>query len=191
MDPFDQIIHANEQMLDPMRGRLTQELKSLDALAARLLMLPAILRKVQHHALKAASTLIENDAREQIGHYQGQHGEYPEWAPLAQSTEEEKARLGYPADAPLLRKGDLQKSFSHSVEGLEAVVGSTDPVMVYHEFGTSKMPPRPVLGPALFKNRGAIQKLIGFATVSAIIEGERADLTEHFGEQAHHFGGDL
>ena len=35
------------------------------------------------------------------------------------------------------------------VEELEAEIGSDSQIMVYQEFGTSKMPPRPVMGPAL------------------------------------------
>jgi phage gpG-like protein len=186
---FDHIAHT--LLVDPMRGKITQEIESLEEFAKRLLMMPAVIRRVQHQGLQAACQIIEQDASDQIGHYQEQHGEFPAWAPLADSTEEEKARLGYPPDAPLLREGDLKNSFSHEVRGLEAVVGSTDPVMVYHEFGTSRMPPRPALGPALYKNREAIQKLLGFATVTAIIDGERADLTNHFGAEAHHFGGDI
>jgi hypothetical protein len=38
--------------------------------------------------------------------------------------------------------------------------------MVFHEFGTSKMPPRPVLGPAAFRNKLAIQRLVGEAALA-------------------------
>lgn len=125
-------------------------------------------------ALKAGADLLAHDAREQIGHYQPQVGAYPEWAPLAESTEDEKAAIGAPADAPLYRFGQLQGSFrSESVSDEEAIAGSIDPVMEYHEFGTSKMPPRPALGPALFKNIGKIQQLVGNGAVGAIVAGQR------------------
>lgn len=191
MISLDELTHLNQHMLESAHAGHAQELQSLEALAVRLLLMPLAIRKLQHQALDMACQIIEKDAAEQIGHYQDGHGDYPAWAPLADSTEEEKARLGYPSDAPLERTGELKDSFSHEVQGIEAVVGSTDPTMLYHEFGTDKMPPRPALGPALFKNREAISKLIGFATVTAIIEGERADLTHYFGKQAHHFGGDI
>lgn len=187
---FHQLTHLNDSMLDPMRGRVTQEIQSLEAFALHLLLIQKAVRKTQQQALGIACQIIENDAAAQIGHYQDSHGDYPAWAQLADSTEEEKSRLGYPSDAPLERTGELKESFSHKVQGLEAIVGSTDPKMVYHEFGTDRMPPRPALGPALFKNREQISKLLGFATVTAIIEGERADLTSHFGANALHFGGD-
>lgn len=125
----------------------------------------------QHKALGTALEILEKDMKTQIGEYQAQHGPYPEWAQLAESTEDDKARQGYPSDAPLLREGDLQDSFRHEREGDEGIVGSTDPVMAYHEFGTSRMPPRPVVGPALFKNKEKVERLVGDATFEVVSGG--------------------
>jgi len=150
----------------------TREFNGVLAFAQHLLVLKVAVREAEHKALEQALVILEDDAVGQIGHYQGAAGPYPAWAPLAESTEVEKARLGYQADAPLLREGDLQKSFSHQVNGDEGVVGSTSDVMPYHEFGTSKMPPRPVLGPALFHNRNKIDELLGRALVEAIVGGK-------------------
>jgi HK97 gp10 family phage protein len=151
-----------------------KEFGSLAALAAELSVIA--MREIdvaQKHALKQAANIIKKDARAQIGHYQDGVGDYPAWAPLADSTEDEKARVGAPADAPLERFGDLKKSFKSEFENEHTIiVGSIDPVMEYHEFGTSKMPPRPVLGPALFKNIDAIQELVGH-TATAVISGQR------------------
>jgi hypothetical protein len=188
---LDELTHLDERMLESAHAQHAVELQSLEALALKFLLMPIAIRRLQHQGLDMACQIIEKDAAAQIGHYQDAHGEYPAWAPLAESTEEEKARLGFPADAPLERTGALKDSFSHEVHGLEAVVGSTDEKMVYHEFGTDRMPPRPALGPALFKNRESLSKLLGFATVTAIIEGERADLTHYFGSHSQHFGGDI
>ncbi len=142
-----------------------------------------------HHAmrrgLEKALVVIEKDAKAQIGHYQVEAGEFPAWAPLADSTEAEKARMGAPADAPLLRTGELLASFSHQLESdTEGVFGSTDPVLQYQEFGTATIPPRPVLGPAVFKNREKIEKLLGRAIVEGILGGEVM-------EDAGYFGGDV
>jgi HK97 gp10 family phage protein len=65
----------------------------------------------------------------------------------------------------------MRESISHQVSGLEAALGSTDPKMVYHEFGTSKMPPRPVFGPAAFRNKEKIKTIIGEAVVTGLIGG--------------------
>jgi HK97 gp10 family phage protein len=145
--------------------------------------------EVHHHTRKGldkALELIQADAEKQIGSYQDEAGPYPAWAPLAESTEADKASHGYPTDAPLLREGDLAKSFQHERHEDEGIVGSTDPVMEYHEFGTIKMPPRPVLGPALFKNKERIQEIMGRAIVEAIVGGEI--LT---GLHSDHFGDDI
>ena len=148
-----------------------REFSSLSAFTEHLASLEVEVRPAQHKALGTALVILEKDMREQIGHYQGQAGPHPAWAPLAESTEEEKARLGYPTDAPLLRSGDLHDSFTHEQQGDEGIVGSTDPKMVYHEAGTSRMPPRPVVAPALFKNRKKIESLLGDATFEVIKGG--------------------
>jgi phage gpG-like protein len=119
--------------------------------------------------LEVAAKHVEKTAKDEIGHYQEAVGSFPAWAPLADSTEKEKARLGYPLDAPLLRTGELRDEITHEVEGLEAVVGSHDPVMVYQELGTPTIPPRPVLGPAALHEKQAIERILGAAAVSGIL----------------------
>jgi len=173
-EPLETLTQGNEIGLRVLSQHVTQEFHSVQAFALHLLAAEAIWRTQRKHALNAAADLIKKDARAQIGEYQEAIGNYPAWAELAESTEDEKARLGAPADAPLLRYGDLQKSFRSELEGDETViVGSTDPVMEYHEFGTSKMPPRPVLGPALLKNDERIRQILGVAMLDAIVSGQR------------------
>jgi hypothetical protein len=62
--------------------------------------------------------------------------------------------------------------------------GSTDPTLAYHEFGTSKMPPRPVLGLAVVNSREKIEKLFGRAIVEGILGGEVMP-------DGGYFGGDI
>jgi HK97 gp10 family phage protein len=136
--------------------------------------LATLSREVHKHnerALDKALQVIQDDAEAQIGHYQDAIGHFPGWPALADSTEAEKERLGYPLDSPLLRTGELQESFSHRAEGNTGLVGSTDGTMVYHEFGTSKMPPRPVMGPAVIKSEEKVKQILGDALVEAIVEG--------------------
>ncbi len=189
---IDQMVRAADRALDPSRHRVAREVKDLASFAAHLVALQYVIKLENRKALLAAGQIIAADAAEQIGHYQPRVGDYPEWTPLADSTEAEKERLGAPADAPLYRFGNLQKSFTATLESDEEVVaGSTDPVMIFHEWGTVRMPPRPAVGPALYKNREKIEKLLGAALVTAIIGGERADVTDYFGERAYHFGDDI
>lgn len=123
--------------------------------------------------LEAVALKIETTAKAEIGQYQGSVGPFPGWERLADSTEQQKIAKGYPSDAPLLASGEMRDSFTHEVSGMEAIIGSTDPKMVFHEFGTAKMPPRPVLGPAVVHNGDFIKKIIGKAVVNGLVGGAR------------------
>ncbi|QBJ80512.1 hypothetical protein [Aquitalea sp. USM4] len=149
------------------------EFKSLGELALHLASLQAQQVIELQHGLEVCAKKIEKTAKEEIGHYQSAVGPFPEWAELAESTEFDKASHGYPVDAPLLRTGEMRDSIGHEVHGLEAIIGAKDPKMVYHEFGTSKIPPRPVMGPALFRNKDFILRTIGKAAVTGLVGGQR------------------
>lgn len=162
-----------------------REFGSVLEFAEHLIKLEAGLKVIEHKALGAALTILEKDMRGQIGEYQDAVGPYPAWAALADSTEAEKEAMGYPLNAPLERKGDLLRSFTHDQHGDEGIVGSTDPVMEYHEFGTDRMPPRPVVGPALERSREPIEHLLGHALVEAIVGGT---LLAGASDAAHYLG---
>lgn len=121
--------------------------------------------------LHAAATVIETDAKKRIGEYQNGAGPFEAWAPLADSTEEEKERLGYALNAPLERTGELRDSIKHEVSVLEAVVGSQLERAAWQEFGTDKIPPRPFIGPAAFENKEKIEGILGAATVRGLSLG--------------------
>lgn len=119
--------------------------------------------------LKACADLIEKSAKDEIGHLQPAVGPYESWEPLADSTLADKERKGYIFNSdgnPLLRTGELQASIGSEVNGLEATIGSTSQIMVYQEYGTIKMPPRAVIGPAGFKNRDKIIEILTLALAS-------------------------
>ncbi len=101
----------------------------------------------------------------------------PGWADLAEATVAEKVALGYPAPAPLLREGDLRDSIEHEVEtrGTEIVglVYSDDEVAEYQEYGTSRIPPRPFIVPALVQTEPEIEKALGELAVRALTPGSR------------------
>lgn len=124
-------------------------------------------------ALERVAVAVENTAKSEFGTYQNEVGPFPEWAELAESTQEERARLGYEPNDPLLRTGELRDSVSHDVHELVATIGSTSEIAEFHEFGTDKIPPRPVFGPALVRNHDRILNELGGAVVSAVI-GEDA-----------------
>lgn len=151
---------------------MTKEFSSFAGFATHLMAMEAAVKTAEHHSLKKVAQLVEDTAKAEIGHYQAAVGPFPAWAPLAESTEEQKAAKGYPAGAPLLGTGEMRDNITHQVEGEVAVIGSPDERMVYHEFGTSKMPPRPVLGPAVFSNKAKIEKIIGKAVVAGLLGGQ-------------------
>ena len=145
--------------------------KDLGSLALHMAGQEAALLASLHAGLEKCAKKIEKTAKAEIGHYQKGVGPFAAWADLADSTEEHKAKMGYPADAPLLASGAMQSSITHNTSVLEAVIGSTDPKMAYHEFGTPKMPARPVMGPALLTNKEFIRRTLGHATVTGLIGG--------------------
>lgn len=153
------------------------EFKSLGDLALHLAALPARQVLELQHGLEVCARKIEQTAKDEIGVYQQSTGPFPAWAELADSTEQDKARHGYPVEAPLLRTGGMRDAITHEVDGLEAVIGARDTdagkLLVYHEFGTDRMPPRPVLGPAAFNSREFILKVIGRAAVMGLVGGTR------------------
>jgi HK97 gp10 family phage protein len=173
MTPLGSTVDIAENLMQGPRSVVARQIEGLNNFAGVLMAMPAAIRASNRRALNAAAKIIKTDARAQIGEYQEAVGNYPAWEQLADSTEDEKARLGAPADAPLERFGDLKKSFrSTLVSSEEVIIGSTDPVMTYHELGTSKMPPRPVLGPALLKHIEEIRKLVGYSTLEAFVVGQ-------------------
>ena len=100
--------------------------------------------------------------------------ENPEWPALAQSTVDEKTRLGYvgrisPTD-PLYRKGDMRESIEGVAEGFTAVVGSPDKVALWQEMGTLRptgsIPPRPFLGLAMSRVYPLADRLFGIIGVN-------------------------
>jgi HK97 gp10 family phage protein len=152
---------------------------SFGAFAEHLVIVAASEKIALHEGLKKAAELIEATARAEIGVYQGEVGTFqddigvfPAWAPLAESTERQKERMGYALDAPLLASGDMRESFSHQVVGLKAVIGSDDPIAVYHETGTENMPPRPVFGPAAVRNEDKVLRILTEAAAAGLIGGD-------------------
>lgn len=149
----------------------TREFQDVASFCLHLATIQAAVVKAEHSALERIARIVEKDAKGRIGEYQEAAGPFPQWAPLADSTEYEKARLGYPSDAPLLRKGDLRDSIRHEVDGKEAIVGSKSDIAEYQEFGTKTIPPRPFIGPAAFANKDKIESILGHAVVAGLTGG--------------------
>lgn len=148
---------------------MTKHLNGFGELVVELIKLEAAEYLALETGLEAILRRIQRTARSEIGTYQSEAGPFPGWAPLAEATKEERVRLGYTEDDPLKRTGALEESIEKERKGLEGVVGSTADEMLFLEFGTSKMPPRPVLGPAAFRNKPWLIKLAAAAVVSGFV----------------------
>jgi hypothetical protein len=128
--------------------------------------LPAIAHDVEAAGpmiLEKAAQMVEKRAKGMIGH---EHDGL--WPPLSESTLKDKAAHGYKTPAPLLRSGEFRDSFEHVVQGHEAEVGTNDPRGPWFEFGTSKMPPRPVLVPAAIAVEGRIHRMATAVTIGVL-----------------------
>ena len=139
---------------------------SLGAFAAHLRRVAQSIPAAEQHGLEQAAVIVETEAKAEIGQ------EMPEWPALAVATVSEKERLGYTghvsATDPLLREGTLRDSISHTVDGRTAVVGSDDPVAIYQETGTNRIPPRPFLGSAAFRKGKEAAKAAGQAVANVV-----------------------
>lgn len=116
-------------------------------------------------ALSVSGKIVEEEAKSLIGHY----NDFPEWPELAESTQEERTRLGWSANDPLLRSGELRDSIHHETisDNIETI-GSTSEIMIWQEFGTKSIPPRPVLGPASILAGEKVSEVVGHAVHEAI-----------------------
>lgn len=143
---------------------MAREFTSLAGFAEFLAERSVVAAEEARLALGRGAKLIADRAKSKIGH------EQPDWPPLAESTLEEKARLGYGVPDPLLREGDLRDSIEFQADGDQAAVGSDDPVAEYQELGTSTIPPRSFLASSAAEQSDRIAALIGTAYYRALAE---------------------
>ena len=146
---------------------------SLGEFAVALIEVEIEVREALEKGLERVARKIEATAKAEIGTYQDEAGGFPAWPELAEATKDDRVKQGFTENDPLLRTGDLQESIAHEVEYPEAMIGSTDERMPWFEFGTSRMPARPVMGPAAFRNKDAIQKLVGAAVMAGLVGADQ------------------
>ena len=72
---------------------------------------------------------------------------YSDWPPLQPATIADRVKQGYYPNKPLLRTGELRESIEITIasDGLSGEVGSNNDKAVWHELGTSRVPPRSFL----------------------------------------------
>jgi len=80
-------------------------------------------------------------------------------------------------DEPWLRSGALRDSVGAQADGLQAVIGSSDPAAVPQELGTAHMPARPFLAPVAAGMGEDVARAVG-ARVAAALRGDDTDANE-------------
>jgi hypothetical protein len=152
----------------------------------------------QKRALQEAARVVQQEASDSIGHYQGGAGPFKDWAPLSEYTLNGwdtptgdhypgKIEMGFaPPDNPLLRTGELKYHIDFTVSGYEAAIGVPDEqvgdgtqenpyrnigdVATDLELGTRYMEPRSFLGRALYVKTDEVLRIF-VDTIHVSFEG--------------------
>jgi hypothetical protein len=131
------------------------------------------------HGLEESAKLVQDTAKSEFGIYQDEVGNFPAWAELTDATKLDRVRQGYTENEPLLRSGELRDSITYQIQDfiklLTALIGSPSDIMVYQELGTVHIPPRPVLGPAGFRNKEKIIAIIAAAALAGLLGADRVE----------------
>jgi hypothetical protein len=90
------------------------------------------------------------------------------WAELADSTKDDRVKQGFAENEPGLRTGVMRESIDHVVGDRETVVGSNSENLERFELGTSRQPPRSVLGIAAVHKGPEIAHILGLSVVKSL-----------------------
>ena len=147
-----------------------QKFDDLGKFIAHLAIVEHQVQREAEEGLKQSVRVISDAARAELGYYQPAVGPFAAWAPLAERTLEQHARFGV-GNTPEMLTGELYSSIEDEAHGIEAVSGSKMVIAGYQEIGTPNMPPRPIFGPAAWKSRKAIEKIMGEAAMKGMMYG--------------------
>ncbi len=137
---------------------------SLLGFVAELALLSRAVDKSGTVILEKAARVVRDESRSWIG------DEHSEWPALAPATIADETAKGFPAPKPLLRTGELRDSIEYTVGETEAAVGSNSDKAVWHELGTSRVPPRSSLRAAAMAVEPRIHRMAA-ATAVAVLSG--------------------
>ena len=133
---------------------------SLTSAAALFGGMAVTLDRNKHDVLDHGARILQTEAKRVLGTYD--YG----WPALKPSTIAGKTT----GDSPLLETGDLRDSIERDVQTDKAYVGSNDKKALFHEFGTSRIPPRPFLGGAVNAKQTEIGEMFGKSFHTALIK---------------------
>ena len=118
--------------------------------------------------VKAGAEIIRDEIKREMGVYQDEAGPFEAWQELARRTKRERVALGFTENDPLRRSGELAASVGERSEGNRASIGSDDPVAVWQERGTERIPPRAAIGGSAFRKEHEVVDLIAARVVWAM-----------------------
>jgi phage gpG-like protein len=124
------------------------------------------MKEVSHAIVARACEMVCAEAKRVIG------VGYPEWPALAPETLAKKMM-----NTPLLETGEMRASIEWNAEGNEGFVGSNNDKAVWHELGTTKIPPRPFLMGAAMRMEAEIHAMAAKA-VMAVMAGKGLNTSE-------------
>jgi phage gpG-like protein len=143
--------------------------------AARMAAAAIDIEFAKRAALEEACVMVQERAKNLIGVPR------PEWPPLAPETLSGKAGI----NTPLLESGKLRASISHTViDSSHGEVGSDLDRAVWHEQGTSRVPPRPFLSLAAHQEGPAVAKMVAKTMGLSIAAGLAGSRVHDFFEIA-------
>jgi HK97 gp10 family phage protein len=141
---------------------------SFDMLIEKFLSVPEGVHLATKTALTKSAVEVHKTATKKFGHYQGAIGPYNAWAVLNPEYVQQKLKAGSKGDDPLIGHSlysnkvyptPLRQALTMDVQLTYAKVGTNDPIGEWQEFGTSRIPTRPFLRPALFQNEAKIKEI--------------------------------
>jgi HK97 gp10 family phage protein len=133
---------------------------TLAGFAGHLVKMAAEMPMAEKQALEASCQIIETESKRVLGTHD--YG----WPELKPETIARKAK----GDTPLLETGEMRDSIHHTVMGSAGYVGSDNDKALWHEFGTSKVPPRPFLSGAAMHKEKEVHEVIGNKIVAALLK---------------------
>ena len=149
---------------------------SLLGIAAKLASVAVESELAIQAVVEDAAGLVQETAKNAMGTYE--FG----WTPLKEETVARKAT----GDSPLLETGELRDSIEKTIGHHVAWVGSDSDKAVWHEFGTSTIPPRSFIASAGMVCEPQIHEL-AVETIGAVLGGHSAaSALVHAAKEAAH-----
>jgi phage gpG-like protein len=143
--------------------------------AARMAAAAIDIEAAKRAAIEEACVIVEARAKGMIGHPN------PGWPPLKPETITHKGGLAM----PLLETGEMRDSIQHTVvDSSQGWVGSNLDRAIFHELGTSKIPPRSFLAHSAMESGPEIAKMVAKTIGGAISAGLAGQRVHDFFEIA-------